>query len=147
MVYNEDNANKCVYTEIGGIVMRSTQKKSIRSTSTKTVYACGKIWSKESLKKYREYQQDFIANRYRAFAFRLVKLSDADIIEYLEGKENLTQYLKELIKKDMIENNFQPSEEAKRKMEIATMGDNLSDEERASLDEAIKAQEEADDKE
>ena len=127
--------------------MRSTKKKAVVSNKTHTIYACGKIWDKDSLKRYREYQSEFLANRYRQFIIRMSKLTDAGIIEFMESQDNLTGYIRELIQKDMDAKGFQMSEEARRKVELATIGDNISKEDAKALDAAIEKldEEESDD--
>lgn len=120
------------------IKMRSTKKKSVKSLKTKTVYACGRIWSEDDLKSYRDYQNDFLIKTYRPFIFRMSKLKDADVIEFMESQDNLTGYIRNLIREDMKVKNFRMSDEARRKTELASLGDSLTEADVKALDEAIK---------
>ncbi len=51
------------------------------------------------------YTIDYIKTKQRQFMFKLSKLYDTEMIEWLESKENINAYIKELIKKDMEQNH------------------------------------------
>ncbi len=118
--------------------MRSTKKKAVVSTKTQTVYACGRIWNKDDLKSYRKYQKDFLVKTYRPFIIRMSKMKDADVIEFMESQDNLTGYIRNLIRKDMEVKNFRMSDEARQKIELASLGESLSEADMKALDEAIE---------
>ena len=52
-----------------------------------------------------EVQCKYIKEHYRRFGLKLHKTYDPEMIAFLESKDNLQQYLKELIKKDMEEHH------------------------------------------
>ena len=114
------------------------KKKLVKSPKTQTVYACGRIWTDESLKAFREKQSEFIKDTYRPFIIRMAKLKEADIIEYMESQDNLTGYIRDLIRKDMEAKNYRMSDEARQKIELASLGDSLTEADIKALDEAIK---------
>ena len=118
--------------------MRSTKKKLVKSPKTQTVYACGRIWNEDHLKSYREYQRDFLVKTYRPFIIRMSKMKDADMIEFMESQDNLTGYIRDLIRKDMEAKNYRMSDEARQKIELASLGDSLTEADIKALDEAAK---------
>ena len=118
--------------------MRSTKKKSVKSPQTNTVYACGRIWRDKSLKAFREKQSKFIKETYRPFIIRMAKLKEADIIEFMESQDNLTGYIRGLIRQDMEAKGYQMSGEARQKIELASLGDSLSKADVKAFDEAIE---------
>lgn len=72
------------YTVYIGYLKRHVRKVSIMATSEA---------QKKASAKYRK-------NNVKAIMFNLYP-SDSDLIEFLEGKENRSGYIKELIRKDM----------------------------------------------
>ena len=73
-----------------------------------------RICEPETYKKHlaasKEYQKVNIkaiaaqrANSLRKFSLALSKQNDSDIIEYLEGKDNVSQYLRDLVYNDMVD--------------------------------------------
>lgn len=82
-----------------------------------------KPMTKEQKIRFYEYQKEFIKETYTHKNFRLHKTNDADIIEWLNGMDNFTSYLKGLVREDMkkqkrkkrldqIQNNLQKNQEA-----------------------------------
>lgn len=84
--------------------MKSTEKKAVESKKKGVVYAQGRMWKKSQLEDFRAYQTEYNKNTYRTFVFRVSKEKEGDIIKYLESQENLTEYLKILIREDMLNN-------------------------------------------
>lgn len=125
------------YTEVRRLLMRSTKKKAVTSPTTKTVYANGRIWKKDDLKAFRKYQTSFLSDRYRTFVVRMAKLKDADVIEFMESKDNLTGFLRDILRKKMAEENFVPSKEAMEKIKAANFGSNLSEDDIQKLKEVM----------
>ena len=81
--------------------MKSTTKKATVNKKTGEITAQGRVWQEKKLSDYRQYQQDFNKETYRTFVFRLSKTKDEGMISFLEGQDNLTEYLKILIREDM----------------------------------------------
>ena len=79
--------------------MRKNEKKLVKSKSG--VYAQGKMFSKESYKHYREYQQEYQKKTYRMFNIRFSYTNDAELIEWMENQEQLAPYIRDLVTKDM----------------------------------------------
>ena len=52
-----------------------------------------------------EVQCKYIKANYRSYGFKLHKTYEPEMIDFLEKKENLQQYIKELIKRDMEKDN------------------------------------------
>ena len=48
-----------------------------------------------------EYITKFVKETYKRYEIRLNKTSDADLIDFIDSKENRTEYIKDLIRKDM----------------------------------------------
>ena len=48
-----------------------------------------------------EYITKFVKETYKRYEIRLNKASDADLIDFIDSKENRTEYIKDLIRKDM----------------------------------------------
>lgn len=63
--------------------------------------------SKEQLQREAQYkrQTDWMTDNTKMYAIRLSKNQDGDLIAFLESKPNKAGYLKELIKKDMLNHN------------------------------------------
>ena len=57
--------------------------------------------SKEAYENNLEYIKKFNKESYRQFAFKLNKIHDPEMIEWLEQQDNIQGYLNELISKDM----------------------------------------------
>lgn len=51
--------------------------------------------------KQKEYQQEWSKNKTKAVYLKLMRTTDADIIEHLASKGNVQGYIKELIRNDM----------------------------------------------
>lgn len=82
--------------------MKSTEKKAVESKKEGVVYAQGRMWKKSQLEDFRAYQTEYNKNTYRTFVFRVSKEKEGDVINFLESKNNLTEYLKILIREDML---------------------------------------------
>ena len=65
------------------------------------ILAQGRLWKKESLENYREYQKEFMKENYQSFVFRCNKETETDIIEKLKEVKNVAGYIKDLVKKDI----------------------------------------------
>ena len=82
-------------------------KKSMKSTKSKVttkgdkIISSGREFSKEALKSYRQYQADYIKKKYRSFIIRLRYDEDSKLIEHMESKDNLSNYIKMLVEKDI----------------------------------------------
>lgn len=48
-----------------------------------------------------DYQKDFFTKHYRVFRINAEREKDKDIIDWLEQKEVISDYIKDLIRKDM----------------------------------------------
>ena len=79
--------------------MRSTKPK--KETNNDVIIASGRKWTKEQYDNFRQYQNDYYKKSYRNFIFKLNKVDDAEIIEYLESQDNATDYMRQLVIKDM----------------------------------------------
>ena len=77
--------------------MKSTKKKSIEKDGV--VYAHGRLYTKESLNKFRKYQQEYLKEKYRRFTLR-IKSENKEIITWLESQNNFNEYVATLIQKD-----------------------------------------------
>lgn len=55
----------------------------------------------DTLKKFREYQSEFIKKHYTAFTIRFEKELDADVIKHVQSQRNITGYIRDLIYADM----------------------------------------------
>ena len=75
--------------------MRSSKSKLIRRNGI--IHSNKRIYSEDAYKKYRRYQDSYNKENYRRFGIKLRKDSDKELIEWLESKDNVTHYLKQLI--------------------------------------------------
>lgn len=57
--------------------------------------------TEEGWKKKREYTDNYLKNNFKRFGFRVSKVTESDIIEWLEQQKSVYSYIKELIRKDM----------------------------------------------
>ena len=81
------------------VTMRSTKPK--KETNNDVIIASGRKWTKKQYDNFRQYQNDYYKKSYRNFIFKLNKVDDAEIIEYLESQDNATDYMRQLVIKDM----------------------------------------------
>lgn len=79
--------------------MRSTKKKAIEKDGV--VYTGGRLYKKESLEKFKRYQQQYIKDTYRRFTIRLRLEDDKEMIEYVSSKDSFNDYIRKLIEADM----------------------------------------------
>ena len=79
--------------------MNDTKKKS--KSNKDTVYAQGRLWSKESFESYRNYQKQYNKEHYRQIIIRLNNETDKDLIEWLSSQSNLAGYIKKIAREDM----------------------------------------------
>ena len=80
--------------------MKSTKSKAVRRPDGEFIVTNGRTWTKEQREHYLKYQQEYHSKNYRRFYFR-IQTSDTEMIEWLADQENLTDYIRTLIKKDM----------------------------------------------
>ena len=90
------------------MALRSTKKRAVEKDEM--ILAQGKMWSKKSYMHFRQYQTEYNKKRYRMFGIRMLNEADKDLIKWLESKDNLNEYLKNIIRKDM-----EKSKKAKKK--------------------------------
>lgn len=57
--------------------------------------------TKSQYEKRREYRDQYIRDNYRTFAVKINRNKYPDIIEKIEGQDNIVQYLVSLISKDL----------------------------------------------
>ena len=79
--------------------MKSTKKRAVKKDDK--ILAQGRIWNEEAYMRYRQYQTEFNKKRYRMFGIRMLNETEKDLIKWLESKDNLDDYMKALIRKDM----------------------------------------------
>lgn len=80
--------------------MRDTNKKIIIENDM-TISNNGRRRTLKSYKKLINYQTEYAKKTYRRYLFRLRNDKDIEIINYLNSKDNLNRYIKELIIKDI----------------------------------------------
>lgn len=56
-------------------------------------------------KDYVKYQSDYIRDHLRQIMVKISKEKEADLIEWLESKESMQAYIKDLIRQDMEKNS------------------------------------------
>lgn len=56
---------------------------------------------KKATNKQKAYIADYNKENYRRISLKLHRTLEPDLIEYLESKENLNGYIKDLIRQDM----------------------------------------------
>ena len=69
----------------------------------------------EQYKKKLEYNNTYNKNTYRSFSVRLNKKTEADIIEWLESKEGVKNYIISLIESDIKKEKKKAERKAKKK--------------------------------
>ena len=56
----------------------------------------------------RKYEVEYVKKNLRQFMLKLSRLYEPEMVEWLESKDNVQAYLKELIRKDMEESGHAP---------------------------------------
>lgn len=79
--------------------MQSTKKKAIESKGI--VVAQGRVWTKSQIDSYRKYQTAYRKEHYRAFAIRLNKDTDDDVIKFMEAQESLTDTIRAIVRQHL----------------------------------------------
>lgn len=59
----------------------------------------------KTVRKYAEYQDQYQKANIRQYVLKVNRKTEQDLHDWLEEKENIQGYLKELIRKDMKEND------------------------------------------
>ena len=60
------------------------------------------LWVRWKMARY-EYQKRYVKDHYTNFTIVMNKEKDKDLIAHLQAKENKSEYIKELIRRDMDE--------------------------------------------
>lgn len=84
--------------------MNKTSKKYFKKNG-KIYTGSGRVYTEESFKRNREYSVYYMKNNYRVFVIKCRKDNDDVLIQWMESKDNLTNYVKELIIKNMKEDS------------------------------------------
>lgn len=71
--------------------------------------------SVEQYKKKLDYNNTYNKNTYRSFSVRFNKKTEADIIEWLESKEGVKNYIISLIESDIKKEKKKAERKAKKK--------------------------------
>ncbi|MBR3251195.1 MAG: hypothetical protein IKF80_05765 [Erysipelotrichaceae bacterium] len=90
--------------------MKSTKSKVKKRDGI--VFTAGKVFSEDSYKHMRAYQDSYEKSKYRRFNMRMRFDEDNDIIEFLEGQTNLYEYLRKIIRADMKKKGIKTNDEA-----------------------------------
>lgn len=78
---------------------------TIKRICNQETYEKTKISNLNSQKKNKEKIQDARKNKYRRYHLIFHKVNEADLIKKIDEQDNVTVYIKDLIKKDMNSNN------------------------------------------
>lgn len=81
--------------------MKSTTRLYKTDNKGMLILNNGRKMSAKAREKQNEYRKKFIKNTYRRYSLRLKLNDDKEMINYLNSKENLNAYIKELVIKDM----------------------------------------------
>ena len=79
--------------------MKNTKKKYFVSDGY--AYLENKKISTDALKNYRRYQNRYVKENYRTYVFRFNKKTEANLVSFLDNKDNLSSYIRRLITEDM----------------------------------------------
>ncbi|MBQ6148496.1 MAG: hypothetical protein IJI83_03005 [Oscillospiraceae bacterium] len=91
--------------------MKSTESKIVRRKGK--VITSSRTWGKETFKAFREYQVKYYKENYRTFALRFNKEVDGDIIAFYESQDNLTDFLRQLTRREMARLEAEKTKEPK----------------------------------
>ena len=79
--------------------MKSTKSKV--SKKGEMIVSAGRTYSPEALKKFRQYQTKYEKENYRRISLR-IRSTETELIEWLESQENVMEYIRSVVKADMI---------------------------------------------
>lgn len=99
--------------------MKSTESKLKKKKGK--IISPNRVWSKEAFDKTRAYQISYYKENYRSFNIRFSRKNDQELISYLESQDNLAEYIRKLVNKD-IENKKRKQQRIKEKEESAKHG-------------------------
>lgn len=76
------------------------QKKNTLVRKDGKVFTDSRTYGEEAYKNFMVYKQGYDKKTYRRYVFRLIYKKEPELIEYLESHEFVTEYIKDLIRKD-----------------------------------------------
>lgn len=81
--------------------MKSTKKKFVERDDGTVELGYGPVMKKTTYMSMRKYRDEYVRDNYRMFNIKVNKNKYPDIIEYMEGQDNLVMYIVDLIRSDM----------------------------------------------
>ncbi len=72
-------------------------------------------WTKEAYDNFRDYQIKYYKENYRTFTIKLNRDKDGDIVDYLESKENIANWVREKARKDLARLEKKKAKESAKK--------------------------------
>lgn len=94
------------------------QKKNTLRHENGKVITDSRTYGEEAYAKFMVYKQGYDKKTYRRYVFRLIYKKEPELIEFLEGHEFVTEYIKDLIRKDYNKQvkagKFTPSKETQK---------------------------------
>ena len=71
-------------------------------------------WTKEAYDNFRDYQIKYYKENYRTFTIKLNRDKDRDIVDYLESQENIANWVRETVRKQINKDLKKKEKESKR---------------------------------
>ena len=71
-------------------------------------------WTKEAYDNFRDYQIKYYKENYRTFTIKLNRDKDGDIVDYLESQENIANWVRETVRKQINKDLKKKEKESKR---------------------------------
>lgn len=90
--------------------MESKEKKTPVLKEDGTIVKNDQVWTEEGLKRFKEYQNDYIKKSYRTFVYRVRRDCEADLIAFCEKQDNFSAMITSLVKKQMMAEGLMPSQ-------------------------------------
>lgn len=96
------------------------QKKNTLVHKDGKVITDSRVYGEAAYAKFMAYKQGYDKKTYRRYVFRLIYKKEPELIEFLEGHEYVTEYIKDLIRKDYNKQvkagKFKPSKEVQKQL-------------------------------
>lgn len=92
--------------------MESKKKKEVIKKEDGSMYdEGGQYWTENGLRRYRNYQTEYIKISYRTFMFRVRKDKEGPLIKFCESQKSLAALLVKLLKGEMMRQGVIPNED------------------------------------
>lgn len=82
--------------------MKNTKRQYTINDDGTIQLASGPRMKQSTYKLIRQYQSEYVRDKYRQFNIKIQRTRYQDVIDFMETQDNLCEYIVQLIRKDML---------------------------------------------